>query len=80
VAGSDQVDSHELQAQKAEIEALKNEVESNRTNQAERPKLGKEPLKADGRDGDMRFSESGGTMYAHFKVRGHWYKVGLQRG
>lgn len=77
MAGSDQGDRDLLQAQEAEVKRLREDLERNRTNQAERPRLGRKPQRGDGKDGDIRFSKDSGKTYVHFKVDGRWCKAEL---
>lgn len=69
----------ELQAQKAEIDELRDQIERNRTSSADRPQSGKKPGKSEGRDGEIRFVKEGSSMYVHFKASGNWYKAKLEK-
>lgn len=68
----------ELQAKEAEIDDLKVQVERNRSESADRTRKGKKPQRSEGRDGDNRYVDMGGTMYMYSKTGGKWYRVALE--
>ena len=78
MGGEDRELGNELQTEEVEMSELRLEMDRNRSEAADRPKLGKKPLKNEGRDGDHRFVKDGNVMYAHHRVGGKWYKVRLE--
>lgn len=77
--GNDSKPRAQLQAQATEVAIVRDEVERNHTSSADRPRLGKKPVKGEGRDGDSRFVKEGGKMYVYHKINGSWYRVEVAR-
>lgn len=79
MAGNDQGDRDQLQAQASEIADLRNLVEQNQTNSAQRSRLGNKPRNGEGKDGDSRHVKDGSKMYRYERIDGHWYRMELAR-
>lgn len=81
MAWGDRKPRSELQTEAPEVANLQQEVERNRSNSVERPRLTTVvPPNSEGRDGDHKFVVVDNVTWAYWRVNGRWKKVRMEDG
>lgn len=54
-------------------------MERNRSESADRIKVGKVPAKGEGRSGDTRHCKTNGGEYYYYRAGNNWYRIKAER-